>query len=273
MKNHKARITVTLRSDLLPRLDDFIDGEKIRNRSHAIEYILGQHLGMGIQYAVIFASLNPKQSANALTRVRNRPIIAYIFEALKENGIRNVVVIVDKYGKQLKEYIGDGDQWGLTLQYVEDRHPRGTAHALSLVQAMMQRTFLVLFSDVLGDLNFLDFVEHHQQSSSIATLALTHQRSQADYGVARMEGNKIKDFREKPGAGSSYGLVNAGIYLLEPEIFKYIEPQMTSLEKEVFPILAANEKLCGYPFQGKWFDIGDPAHRRDAERSWRYSGT
>lgn len=265
----KDRITITLRKDILPLVDNFIDGEKIRNRSHAIEYILGQHLGLGIQTAVLFAGADQKNIVHALTRVRNRPIIAYIFELLKSHGIRNVVIVVDKYGVALQEYLGDGIQWGMKIAYVESPEGKGTARALALVESYIQKTFLLIYADVLVDLNLSDFVEHHQHSSAVATVALTYKRSPEEYGVARLEGHKIVEYSEKPGKEGRHGLVNAGIYLLEPEIFEYLKEHPRSLEKEVLPLVAANGQLAGYPFQGKWFDISKNSGKQKAEKEWR----
>lgn len=266
----KAHITITLRQDLLPLLDSFVDGEKIRNRSHAIEYILGQHLGLGIQHAVIFAGADPEtKEVTALTRVKNRPVIAYIFDTLKTAGIRNVILVVDGKGGELRDYLGDGGQWGVAVTYVKDEAAKGTAHALQLAKPYIKHTFLLIYSDVLADVNLADLVEEHQRSQAVGTVALTYKRAAGEYGVARMEGRKIVEFLEKPGAEGKHGLVNAGIYLFEPKIFDTMSAATRSLEKEALPKVAAAGELAGYPFQGKWFDISRPEGRSAAEKEWR----
>lgn len=265
----KARITITLRNDLLAPLDHFIDGEKIRNRSHAIEYILTQHLGLGIKTAVILAGADHQTGkVTALTRVKNRPVIAYAFDMLRSAGIRDVVLVVDSKGDQLKEYLGDGSQWGLRVTVLNDSEAHGTAAALALVKPLIDQSFLLLYSDVLVDLNLTDFVDHHKQTSAVGTVALTYIRSAGKYGVARLEGGRIASYEEKPGTDAQHGLVNSGVYLFEPNVFEYLTAETRSIEKEVLPRMAQDGKLAGYPFHGKWFDISKDKGLELAEQEW-----
>src|SRR3989339_1315713 len=249
----KDRITITLRKDLLPFLDHFVDGEKIRNRSHAIEYILGKHLGLGIQGAVILAGADENHILQAMTQVRHRTIIAYIFDLLKDHGIAEVYMVIDKYGAAVKEYIGDGSQWKMRVTYIEDTESRGTGYGLLLAKQYLKQTFLFMYSDMLAEINLSDFVEHHQQAGEIGTVALTYNKApEKHYGVARMEGNTVVEYMEKPGETGKHGLANAGIYLFEPEIFDYLSETTGSLERDILPKVASERKLIGYPFQGKW---------------------
>lgn len=264
----KARITITLKQDLLPLLDNFIDGERIRNRSHAIEYILGQHLGIGLQQAVIFAGTDNDGTIHALTQVKNRSIIAYQFDMLKEFGIRNVLLVIDENGGPLKKYLGDGEQWKMHITYVHDTERKGTAHALKLTQPLIEHTFVLLYSDVLADVNLSDMVEYHTNTGSAATIALTYKRDAGNYGVARMEGNSIVEFDEKPGESGRHGLVNAGMYVFEPTIFDFIGKGTHSLEKDILPKMAKNNVLTGYPFQSRWFDISTQKGVKNAEDDW-----
>ncbi|MCW1930302.1 MAG: sugar phosphate nucleotidyltransferase [Candidatus Kerfeldbacteria bacterium] len=266
----KARITITLRNDLLPRLDNFIDGENIRNRSHAIEFILNQQLGVGIERAVILAGADHNNVVHALTRIRKRATIEYTFELLKKFGIRDIIIVIDRYGDELRSFVGDGSQWGVHAQFAQDGESIGTAHALLAVKSQLKSSFMVIYSDTLVNLNLGDMVEHHEQNNLNATVALTYRRSPEErYGVARMEGNKVLEYSEKPGKEGKHGLVNAGVYIFEPNIFDYISNDTQSIEKEVLPQLAEQKQLTGYPFQGKWFDIARDNDRKAAENEWR----
>lgn len=265
---NKDRVTITLSKKLLPLLDNFIDGEKIRNRSHAIEYILGQHLGLGIQTAVILAGAGNDGEVHALATIRNRPVIEYIFDLLRAHGIRGVIMVIDRHGKKVQEFIGDGSQWKMNVTYVQDEQSTGTANALGLVKKYIKETFLLVYSDILADINLGDFVEYHRQFNAIGTVALTHKKKHENYGVARMEGSRIVSFEEKPGEDSKHGLVNAGMYLFEPKIFEYLEKSALSLEKDILPQAAQTGKLIGYPFQGRWFDISREDRRKKAETDW-----
>lgn len=263
----KARITITLNPELLPLLDRFVDGEKIRNRSHAIEFILSNQLGVGIERAVIFAGANEQHDVYALTSVRNRPLIAYHFDLLKAHNIRDVLIVVDEYGSKLREFVGDGAQYGVRVVYAQDNERTGTAHALLLAKPFIRSTFLLLYSDSLADINLSDFAEHHRETDgAVGTVALTYKKSPEEYGVARMQGHKIVDYAEKPGKDSKHGLVNTGFYIFEPNIFDYIAPDSQWLETDVLPKVAASGALIGYPFEGRWFDISKASGRERAEK-------
>ncbi len=267
--NGKARITITLRQDLLTPLDNFIDGEKIRNRSHAIEYILTQHLGLGIKRAVIFAGATEgSQTVAAMIKVKNRPVIDYLLDTLRTSGVRDVILVVNEGGTLLKEYLGDGSQWGVKITVLNDEKATGTAAALELAKPLLDESFLLLYSDMLVDLNLTDFVDHHKQSDAVGTVALTYIRSAGAYGVARLEGGMIASYKEKPGSEARHGLVNAGVYLFEPGVFDYIDSETRSIEKEVLPRIAEARKLAGYPFQGKWYDVSKPQGLSLAEAEW-----
>lgn len=265
----KARITITLRKDLLPLLDNFIDGEKIRNRSHAIEFMVSQKLGLGINKALILAGdLNPT-NPEPLIRIHNRPVILYLIEQLKSFGITNIIIVIDETGRPLREYLGDGHAWGVSLTYLEDA-ARGTAKAVLLARGLLKQPFVLAYSDVLADINWQDFIDYHKTHRGVGTIGLAYSRKPEEFGVVKLQGAKIVDFVEKPSNKEVVGLVNSGIFLFEPKVFEYIESSgATSLEKHVLPKIAKDNRLFGYPFQGKWFDVSRPEDLKDAEQHWK----
>lgn len=265
----KARITITVRKDLLPMLDNFIDGEKIRNRSHAIEFIVSQKLGLGVSKALILAGdLNP-QNPEPLVRIHNRPVISYLIDQLRTFGITNLVMVIDESSQPLKDFLGDGSAWGVSVTYLEDT-ARGTAKAMLLAKGLLKEPFVLAYSDVLADINWQDFIDYHKHHRGIGTIALAYSRRPEDFGVVKLQGAKIVDFVEKPSNKEVVGLVNSGIFVFEPKVFEYIENTGgASLEKQVLPKIAKDGRLIGYPFQGKWFDISRPENLKDAEQHWK----
>lgn len=265
----KARITITLRKDLLPLLDNFIDGEKIRNRSHAIEFMVSQKLGLGISKALILAGdLNPA-APEPLVKIHNRPVISYLIDQLKSFGITNIIIVIDQTGQPLREFLADGAAWGVNITYLEDA-ARGTARALLLAQGLLKEPFVLAYSDVLADINWQDFIDYHKTHRGIGTIALAYSRKPEEFGVVKLQGAKIVDFVEKPVNKEVVGLVNSGIFVFEPKVFEYIEhTSAISLEKHVLPRIVKDNKLFGYPFQGKWFDISRPENLKDAELHWK----
>lgn len=265
----KARITITLRKDLLPLLDNFIDGEKIRNRSHAIEFLVSQKLGLGIRKALILAGDLDPTSPEPLARIHNRPVILYLIDQLKSFGINDIILVIDETGKPIKDYLGDGTAWGIRATYLEDA-ARGTAKAMLLAKGLLKEPFVLAYSDVLADINWQDFIDYHKNHKGVGTLALAYSRHPEEWGVVKLQGAKVTEFVEKPSNKEVVGLVNSGIFLFEPRVFDYIEKaNATSLENDVLPRIAKDQRLYGYPFQGKWFDISRPETLREAEQHWK----
>jgi mannose-1-phosphate guanylyltransferase len=120
---------------------------------------------------------------------------------------------------------------------------------------------LVLNGDIFADLNYTEILEAHRKNKALATIALCKVEDPTRYGVAEIaENGRIKKFIEKPAKDTApTNLINAGIYVLNPEIFSYIPKGKTvSMEREIFPKLVEKGELYGHVFHGLWMDIGKP---------------
>jgi NDP-sugar pyrophosphorylase family protein len=272
----KKRLTITLEETILKRVDSFIDGEKIRNRSHAIEFLLSQAFQRRLNQAVILAAgkgVRWKPLTNelpkALIPLKGRPILEHTILYLKKFGINQIYLVIGHLGEKIREYFGGGESWGVNIVYIEDKKQKGTAPALKAVEAVIRKeTFLVWYVDEIAEIDLFDFAEFHKKHKATVTLALSSVADPKDLGIVKLQGTRIKEFIEKPQKKVSSYIVNAGIFIAEPEIFKYIKNSTKSLEKEVFPILAKENKLFGYLFAGKWFDIGTPRGYTKVLKEW-----
>lgn len=273
----KLRITITLDPQTVEKIDKLIDGEKIRSRSHAIEFFLSQNLKPKINQAVILAAGKgvrwrplTYQIPKALIPIKGKPILEIIIEKLKGYSIKNVFVVIGTLGDKIKEYFGDGKKFGVKINYIQDKIQKGTAPALKTTEKFLKKeTFLCWYVDELAEIDLFDFIDFHFQQGGIATIAISSVSNPTGYGIVKLKGPRIVDFFEKPRKEKikSY-LVNSGIFVFESEIFNYIEPKTLSLEKEVFPKLVKEKKLFGYLFEGKWFDIGLPQNYLKALEEW-----
>jgi len=126
----------------------------------------------------------------------------------------------------------------------------------------------VLYGDVLAKIDYLDLVDFHSSQRGVATVALASVEKTAMWGVASVQGNRIFDFVEKPKTKTKSHLINAGIYVLSPEIFKYIPKDARRLEKDVFPRLASEGKLYAYPFESDWYDVSSPEVYEKVLKNW-----
>src|SRR5665647_955328 len=149
--------------------------------------------------------------------------------------------------------------------------PLGTGGALKNAENLIGHVepFIMLNGDIYADINYRELLEAHKKSGALATIALSKVEDPCSFGVADLEGIAIKRFVEKPPKGQApSNQINAGAYVLSPEVFTYIpEGKAVSIEREVFPKLAEEGKLCGHCINGLWIDIGKPHEFLEANKA------
>jgi len=126
----------------------------------------------------------------------------------------------------------------------------------------------MLNGDILTDIDLYDFIDFHLKNDGLATIALTPVKDPSRFGVAELKDNRITRFIEKPKTHVS-NLINAGIYVLEPEVIDYVPKGKAMMETDIFPKLAAEGKLFGYPYDGQWFDTGTHESYENAIKNWK----
>ncbi len=271
---NRERLTITLRSDLVKALDMEIDGERLRNRSHAIEYFLSRSLGLRAVKVLILAGGKPvyfesekKSLPKAMVKIAGKPLLEQTLQRLKAAKLTDIYISIGEGGEIIEEYFGDGSQMGINITYIhQSKNNQGNAQPLAGAKEHFNNSFLMLYGDVLSDIDYGDFVEFHKnQKAAVCTMALTSSDSVNMWGLARLQGNRIVAFEEKPKEPKTFSkLINAGIYMMEPEIFGIIKATANKLEGDVFPRLAEEGKLYGYPYEGLWLDISNSAAYKQA---------
>ncbi len=271
----KERVTLTLGEQILRRVDSLIDGYQIKNRSHAVELLLIKAMGSNVpQKAIILAggvgtqvNKSAGEIPKALIQIDNRSVMEHTFDLLKKSGIKEVIVSVGHMKDQIKEYYGNGQRFGMKIIYLEEDENLGTAGPLKLGRHLLNESFIVSNSDVLMDINIEEMFKLHKSKNALATVALTTVDDPSNFGVARLSGSNIMEFVEKPSKkDSASNLISAGFYILEPIVLDLIPKGFATLEKDVFPKLALDGKLIGYPFSGHWFDISIPEFYKAAAK-------
>lgn len=274
----KERVTITLDTELLAQIDKRIDGTIIKNRSQQIENLLTNALGAYIpEKAVILVGgkgtrLRPLTLAmpKCMMDVQGKTITEHMFELLKKYGIRNVMLSVGHMKEKVKEYYGNGNKFGVNIRYIEENEPLGTAGPLKLAKPYLKDSFIVTNGDELKTINIPRMFRLHKRKNALATIALTTVKDPTQYGVAKMSGTRILEFVEKPKAEEApSNLINAGFYILEPEIIEMLPDGFSMLEKDVFPQLAKQGRLRGFLTAGQWFDIGSLERYETAKKKWK----
>ena len=276
----REKLTVTIKKDLFKKIDAIIDGRKIRNRSHAAEYLIEEGLGINkITKAIILVGgegtrLRPftLELPKAMLPIHDKPMVLHVIEQLKSHGVTDIVLAIGYKGEKIKEYFGDGHQFGVNISYVSEDTPLGTAGPLRLAKKYLNKSFFIVWGDILSHLDLTDFMHFHKEHGGLATVALTTVADPSRYGVAMLNGDKIIGFVEKPKKEQApSNLINSGMAIMEPEVIeKYIPKQGKSMvEYDIYPKLAQEGKLCGYSFQGQWFDTGTHEAYEQAIREWK----
>lgn len=275
----RSKLTVTIRNDLFSQIDSMVDGEKIRNRSHAAEYLILRGLGLNrIRQAFIVAGgqgtrLRPLtyELPTALIPIHGKPLLAHVLQRLAQYDVRNIIISVGHKKEKVMAAFGDGKAFNVRITYVTEDKPLGTAGPLRLAQKQLStEPFFLIWGDVLAAIDLLDFAQFHKDNGGITTLAVTSVSDPSRMGAVDMQGSKIISFVEKPQPGhETTKIVSAGYAVCNPEILDYIpKKRHVMMETEVYPILAKEEKLVGYHFSGQWFDMDTAENYERALQEW-----
>lgn len=253
----RVRLTITLKESLIDEVDKLIDGEKIRNRSHAIEYVLLQSLKPSINKAVILAG-GKGESPKSMFLIKGKPLLEYLIDDLRRAEIRDIIICIGYRGEKIKEYFGDGAKFGVTISYSEEKNPLGTGGAIQKIHSLMKNeSFIVLHGDIIVDLKLKDVIQFHRDQETIATVALTSTPNPSPYGQFELHGQSIVGFYEKTKKGETKSnLVNTGVYVLNNEIFRYFpRGGKAFMFESILQKLIQEKQLSGFVFEGKWFDV------------------
>jgi mannose-1-phosphate guanylyltransferase len=190
----------------------------------------------------------------------DRPFAAYMLEWLRGHGVEDIVMACGYMAEGVREVLGDGSALGVSLRYLAEPRPLGTAGPILFAEELLQDRFLVLNGDVLTDIDVSALIAAHESAGARATIALIGVDDPAGYGLVSVDGEgRVTEFLEKPGPGfAGSPLINAGVYVLERDVLDLIEPeQMVSIERDVFPALIG-KGLHAVRAGGYWMDIGTP---------------
>jgi len=192
----------------------------------------------------------------------NQPLIDYTLQNLAQGGVDTVVLSVYYMAESIVRYLGP-TKFDMGILYSREQRPLGTAGPIKKARDMLDNEpFIAMNGDVLTDLDINRLINFHEEKGGLATIALVQVPDPSRYGAVDMDRyGHIRRFVEKPEPGMAPSkLINAGIYVLEPEIFDYIpnKGRKVSIEREVFPRLAEEGKLFGFESHSFWMDIGQP---------------
>ncbi len=191
----------------------------------------------------------------------NVPFLEYVIKLLKGHGISEIILstsyLPEVFEKHLSQRMLDTE-----ITYVTEEKPLGTCGAVKNVEHLLDTAFIVFNGDILTNLNISQLIEYHKAKKAKATLTLTSVEDPTAYGLVPLDTTgHVLEFLEKPSWDEvTTDLVNAGTYVLEPEVLKYApEGENYSFERGLFPtLLEKGESVFGFPSSAYWLDIGTP---------------
>lgn len=198
-----------------------------------------------------------------------KPLIQYNIESLKNAGIKDITLVVGYKKEVIKEYFGDGSNFGVNITYAVQEGQLGTAHAIGSAKKYIDESFIVLNGDIIVSYDLIrNLIEKYATRTSNnvkAVLTLIEVDNPSNYGIVSTQNDKITEIIEKPTSEEApSNLANAGIYLFSPEIFDAIEKTKLS-ERGEYEItdsldieLKEGWEILGLISHEPWMDVGRP---------------
>jgi len=189
-----------------------------------------------------------------LLPVGPKPILETILESCREQGFRRFFISVNYKAEMVMRHFGDGSRWGVSIEYIKEDKKLGTAGPLSLLPGLPDKPLLVMNGDLLTKINFRHLMDFHTQHRATATMCVRESSFQVPFGVVQVEEQRLTGIDEKP---RQRFLVNAGIYMLDPEAIEAV-PKNTYFDMpDLYDrLLAANREVVVFPIREYWMDIG-----------------
>ena len=241
-----------------------------------------------VELLVLEDLLNPPQLSNAVvimaggkgTRLRphtvhcpkpmlpvgDQPILEILLEQCIACGFRTFYFSVNYLKEQIVEHFSDGSSWGVSINYLVEEEPLGTAGSLHLLPDSLREPFLVFNGDVLTRLNPSQLLDFHIENEAQATLCVREHELTVPFGVVQTNGVELASFEEKPTYRNQ---VNAGVYVIDPKLLRLLSPrQFTDMPTLLMSAQQSGHRVAVCPIHEYWLDIGHPETLMKAHREW-----
>ncbi len=228
----------------LAYIDDLLSPPKAREN-----WVVLMAGGMGTRLRPLTESA-PKP----LLTVGDKPLLETILERFIEQNFKRFYMAVHYRADMIRDHFGDGGKWDAEIRYVEEDTRLGTAGALRLIPERPQSPMIIMNGDLLTRVNFQHLLDYHLQQGSKATMCVREYDFRVPFGVVQIEDNRIKGIDEKPLHSF---FVNAGIYVLEPEVIDRIpEGQLYDMTTLFEDIIKSEDTTAVFPIHEYWLDVG-----------------
>lgn len=207
-----------------------------------------------------------KNCPKPMLKVKNKPILEIIIEQCIKFGFENFYFSVNYLRKQIEDYFENGHKWDVNIRYLIEDKPLGTAGSLKLLSINNDKPLIVLNGDVLTKVDFESILQFHKTQSAKVTICVKQNTTKIPYGILEVNEHDVVKLSEKP---EFKYYINAGIYVLEPEVLKLIPESSFFDMTDLIQKLKKNKlKVKAFPIYEYWEDLGYPTLLDKANREW-----
>ena len=194
--------------------------------------------------------------------ILGKPVLEYQIRSLTEGGVRDITLIIGYLGDTIRDYFGDGEAFGARIRYITEEKPLGTAGALFYLKEELKEDFLLLFGDLMLDVDWERFMKFHKEHGAKVTLFAHPNTHPADSDLI-VTGSRDRVIRIEPKNAERdfwyHNLTNAGIYCMSPEVLRAVEaPEKKDLERDVIVPLISEGSVFAYHSTEYVRDMGTP---------------
>ena len=183
-------------------------------------------------------------------------ILEIVLRQLARDGFGRITIAIGHLGELIRAYVGNGDKWGLDVDYATEDKPLSTMGPVVAILDRLPEQFLVLNGDILTDLSYAALLDAHEASDAPITIATYSRHVDVDFGVLTVEAGKVVGFVEKPKLDYE---VSMGVYAVSRSTLAgYPAGEALGFDRLVLDLLARGRNPASYSFGGYWLDIGRP---------------
>ena len=199
-----------------------------------------------------------------MIEIGGKPILWHIMKIYSTYKIDDFIICLGYKGEKIKKYFEQFDSELWNIQLIDTGVNTMTGGRLKRIQDKIDNTFCVTYGDGLSDINLNDLISFHKEKKSLATLTAIHPPER--FGVLNLSGDYVTEFHEKHSGESSW--INGGFFVLEPEIFDYLQDDSTVFEKTPLETLAKEQKLTAFKHNGFWHPMDTQRDKNHLEKLW-----
>lgn len=255
MKKKSIKCIPILNDNL--EIKDFVLLNNFSNKKYLKNPVMIMAGGLGKRLGPI-----TKSCPKPMVKIGEKPMLEILLEKYINIGCSEFYISVNYLKEKIINYFSDGSKWGITINYLIENEPLGTAGSLKLLPNTISLPIIVTNADVITDFNTEKMLSFHKKNNANATIGAIEYQTQIPFGVLNHKGIELVGFEEKPTISH---LINAGIYIINPELIQIIQKnQYYDMPDLLKKNKRQGKKIIIYPIYESWIDVGRPETLKQA---------